>query len=156
MALYFKLIMKTLLFYYCCYFSTAWATACSIDVTSLNFGRYDPTSAKPTTAAGTVKTTCRGRLVDYQINFTPGRGRSYQNRKMQGDGGGVLRYNLFTNPSHTIIWGNGTSGTGAINANSGSCGRRASCVYPVYGYIPPRQKVPAGRYSDVIVVVFTF
>jgi spore coat protein U-like protein len=61
-----------------------------------------------------------------------------------------LFYNLFTDPSHLSIWGDGSPGTSLVSF-SGTSGSRT-----IYGRIPAGQNVSVGTYGDTITVTLTF
>jgi spore coat protein U-like protein len=64
----------------------------------------------------------------------------------------VLTYNLYLDPTHLTIWGDGSSGTGTVSGT----GTGANVGTPVYGRIPPGQNASVGSYSDVITVTVTY
>lgn len=157
MIIFLKATLKILFLF--CWISSSLAAMCSINVVAVNFGYYNPVSAKPNKANGAVKMMCVGEVANYEIMLSPGRGRLYGQRKMYNGNlkSSALNYNLFLDPSYSNIWGNGTSGTGSITGNSDACQRRTPCSYPIYGFIPPLQKqIMAGNYSDNIVVIVSF
>jgi spore coat protein U-like protein len=67
-------------------------------------------------------------------------------------GANVLNYNLFTDPTHLSMWGDGSGGT-AIVAGSGT---GSVTNVPVYGRVPGSQSVPSGSYADDIVITVNF
>ena len=124
---------------------------CTIDTAGIEFGIYDTRSPTPLDATGGVTFSCSASLV-VSIVFTPGLSGSFD-RTMNG-GADQLSYNLYLDPVHTQVWGDGTSGTSVyINTNPP---RDASIGVPVYGQIPARQSVAEGRYTDSLMVVLVF
>ena len=95
--------------------------------------------------------SCSTSLV-VTIVFTPGLSGSFA-RTMSGSAD-QLSYNLYLDPVHTQVWGDGTSGT-AVYVNT-SPPKDASIGVPVYGQIPARQSVAEGRYTDSLMVVLVF
>lgn len=128
------------------------AGTCRVSVTrAVNFGNYNPLSATPDTARGRISVAChgKGRL---SIALSTGSSGSYTPRSMQDSAGDVLDYNLYTKASLTVIWGNGTEGTGTVSRRFHNNTKRAR----IHGQIPAGQNVPAGSYSDTITVTVTF
>lgn len=129
----------------------AQASLCTIETSGIEFGIYDTRRATPLDATGGVTFSCTSSLV-VTIVFTPGVSGSFE-RAMSG-GADQLFYNLFLDPFHTQVWGDGTSGTAVyINTNPP---KDASIGIPVYGQIPARQSVAEGRYTDSLMVVLVF
>ena len=125
------------------------ANACTISVVSVNFGAYDPNVSTPDDSAGSVTLDCHKNQKSASVSITAGGSGSFAERRMTG-GGSNLDYNLYTNASRTIVWGNGTSGTATVSVGAGST------TLPIYGRITARQNVRAGSYSDATVVTVTF
>jgi len=111
--------------------------ACSVTVTTLNFGTYSATLLNGT---ATGKVTCAGAW-DMPLNAGTGAGATETIRKMTGPGGAELNYELFTNATRTTNWGNTTGNelTGTGNTN-----------ITVYGQIPAGQYVAQGTYTDTV------
>ncbi|HXS20313.1 MAG TPA: spore coat protein U domain-containing protein, partial [Steroidobacteraceae bacterium] len=84
----------------------------------------------------------------YTVSMSAGSG-TLTSRVMKS-GGSQLDYNLYTNSTHTTIWGDGTSGTVKVSATS------LGATYTVYGLIPALQNVPVGSYSDTVTVTVTY
>lgn len=134
----------------------ALAVTCSIEVTApVSFGAYDPISLTPLDTTGTLGLTCTSVgastvVVDLSAGGAPG----FASRRLAGPGGVDLGYNLYTDASRTIVWGDGTSGTshyGPVNPPEGSL-----VSLPVYARIPARQNVVGGAYGDTIVVTIVY
>ena len=124
---------------------------CTIDTSGIEFGIYDTRSPTPLDATGGVTFSCSTSLV-VTIVFTPGVSGSFD-RTMSG-GADQLSHNLYLDPFHTQVWGDGTTGTSVyINTNPP---KDASIGVPVYGQIPARQSVTEGRYTDSLMVVLVF
>jgi spore coat protein U-like protein len=111
--------------------------ACSVTVTTLNFGTYD---AALLTGTATGKVTCASAW-DMPLNAGTGAGGTETTRYMTGPGGAELAYQLFTNATRTTNWGNTTGNelTGTGNTN-----------ITVYGQIPAGQYVAQGTYTDTV------
>jgi spore coat protein U-like protein len=139
---------------------TGLGCSCSVSADDLSFGSYDPLSASNHDATGEVRVTCGAIVaavtVSYTISLSSGSSGNRLARTM-AKGGSTLAYNLYTNPSHASIWGNGSGGTVTLgNSYSLSLLFPKTDTFPVYGRIPPGQTVGAGSYSDSLVATVTF
>ncbi len=125
---------------------------CSVSATSLNFGDYDASQSSVRSSTSTLTITC-SQGQDYAVAFNAGAspGASVDNRKMTS-GSNTLNYALYSNASHTTVWGNGTLSTTTV-AGQGN-GNPQSLT--VYGQIPTGQHVAKGSYSDTITVTLTY
>jgi spore coat protein U-like protein len=120
---------------------------CSLSLIGLSFGSYDPLSYTDADITGSISVQCD---VDTsaQVSLSAGSG-PFALRQMKS-GLDSLFYNLYTDPAHLTIWGDGSPGT-SVMSFSGTSGTRT-----VYGRIPARQNVPVGTYGDTITVTLTF
>ncbi|WP_024851316.1 Csu type fimbrial protein [Hydrogenovibrio kuenenii] len=126
----------------------------------LSFGVYDPGSAAPLDGVGGVRVRCTaqggGGLVSYSILMSSGTGAYASRQMLHGTTSNVLTYNLYTNSSHTTIWGDGTASTSVVSdsyqLNSGS----KTTDYPAYGRIFTHQNVRSGSYSDSITITVNY
>jgi spore coat protein U-like protein len=125
-------------------------SACTVSASGVIFGNYDTLSNVARVSTGDINVTCDLLTPPYTILLSPGNG-TYASRAMSG-GGTVLQYNLYTDPTHLIVWGDGTGGT-SVGAGLAT---GANQVHTVYGRIPAAQNVPVGTYSDMIIVTVTF
>jgi spore coat protein U-like protein len=123
------------------------AAECSLNIIGLTFGGYDPFSATDTDITGSVSVTCDTE-TSVQLSLSAGFG-PFTARQMK-NGNSTLFYNLFTDPSHFSIWGDGSPGTSRVGF-SGTAGAQT-----IYGRIPARQNVSVGTYADTITVTLTF
>jgi spore coat protein U domain-containing protein, fimbrial subunit CupE1/2/3/6 len=128
---------------------SAWGT-CTVGVVGVMFGNYDPFSNVAQDSAGNVSVTCDAATL-YTITLSPGSG-TYASRTMSGPGI-PLNYNLFTDPTRVLVWGDGTVGAVAVPGTSTGL---ATTNHAVYGRIPARQNVPVGSYIDTVIVTVTF
>lgn len=128
---------------------------CTISVTGVAFGTYDPMGASQLDGTGSVRLDCRHN-DDPIVSIGPG-GSGNQAARRMANGADTLQYNLFTDAARTVTWGNGTGGT-ATHAPpvTQSVGLRRIRQSPIYGRIPPRQNVRAGTYSDSLFVTVSF
>jgi spore coat protein U-like protein len=120
---------------------------CTVSAQSVVFGSYDVFSAQPLDGAGNVSVNC-SPSASYTVSLSTG-GGSYSQRQMSGSND-VLNYNLYTNASHSIVWGDGSGGTGTVG------GSGESANHTVYGRVPAGQNRKAGNYGDTIIVTVTF
>lgn len=121
--------------------------SCSASTQAVDFGSYDVFSGTPLDGAGAVEASCSPAAA-YTISISSG-GGSYTQRELTG-GALVMNYNLYTNASHSVIWGDGTGSTSVV-AGSGD-----GELHTIYGRAPAGQNLPAGSYSDTLIVTITF
>ena len=138
------------------------ANSCAINsATALAFGTYDPVGAN-SASVGTDLTANNGLLTitctrSASTTITLGQGINPANgstdtaplRQMKL-GNYVLAYTLYQDAGHTSDWGN-TLGTAVQRIASGG-----PDSITVYGVVPRGQSVPAGSYTDIVVVTVTF
>jgi spore coat protein U-like protein len=137
---------------------------CSMSVTSLDFGPYDPIGANATRdllATATVSTNCtEGAFVIVKMGnglhstFSAGRSRMMFSRDISRHMSNVgsdskLKYELYTNEGHTDVWtqigGRSVVGTGT------------SDDLTVYGKVfQNQQAAAAGSYNDTVTVTVLF
>jgi spore coat protein U-like protein len=129
------------------YVNPALAAQCSVSAQSVSFGGYDVFSSQSVDSTGNIAVTCDAQTT-YTIALSPGFG-SYSVRSMVS-GANSLRYNLFTDASHSTVWGDGTGGSTAV------AGSAASAIYTVFGRIAARQNAHIGTYSDNLTITLTY
>ena len=134
---------------------------CTVSATGIAFGNYNPLSSTGDSAVGSWTVTCNATgsgsaTVAGTLTLSTGFSGSYAARKMKS-GTNALQYNIYLTPSYAQIIGDGSAGTFAPS-DSGTV--TAGQVYQVtgnmYGFMPPSQDVPAGSYTDSIVVTVTY
>jgi spore coat protein U-like protein len=123
--------------------------ACSIGVTGVNFGAYDPMATNPNDSTGNVSYRCNRRDA-VTISLSRGHASTFAPRQMRR-GSEVLNYNLYRDATRSSIWGNGTGGT-VVYFDPAPPGRNITVTVPIFGRIPPGQDVAVGTYSDDITV----
>ena len=128
---------------------------CRIDADELNFGTYSSLSPAPETANAAILVRCIGpdALGSPRVTLTTGGSGSFLDRRMR-QGGAELSYNLYTDPSRRFVAGDGSASTIALPAPRTRAAGRARFV--IFASIPPGQRVPAGSYSDSVLVVVAF
>ena len=65
-------------------------------------------------------------------------------------GANVLEYNLYTDPSRLTVWGDDSAGTVTVSETASTAEKT------IYGRVPGRQNVPAGTYTDVVLVTISY
>lgn len=145
--------------------STAHAAAtCTVSATGPAFGIYDPLKPTPTFANGSVTATCtlnsgRSQTVTLVSSYSAGNSGNFSSRSMLS-GASVLSYNLYYDDAYTQIRGDGTGGslTGSASLTLTRSNPTQTLTPPsvIYGRIPAGQDVPAGSYSDTIVITVTY
>jgi spore coat protein U-like protein len=131
---------------------------CRVDTSSaqIAFGTYDPLSALPLDATGTVDVICDKNNVAVRVELDRGGSGSYLPRQMRF-GIQALAYNLYLDSTRSIVFGNGSGGTQAgAGMTSAIGGAEFRARIPVYGRIPPGLDAAFGSYSDSINVSVTF
>lgn len=120
---------------------------CAINAVGLNFGTYSIFDVQDTSITTDIAVTC-DTDTSYQIGLSAGMG-TFASRTLV-NGAHLLSYNLFVDPAHLTIWGDGSPGTATVS------GSGTSLDFTVYGRIPARQNAFVGSYSDTITVTITF
>lgn len=128
---------------------------CVIRVTDLNFGDYDPVGTNATaaaTATAEIGLTCTpGTAATISLEF--GNQNSGSTRQMLGPTpSALLSYGLYKDGGYSQLWG--TSPNDKLDA--GLATDLSERTFPVYGSVLGGQSVPAGSYSDVVVVNVVF
>ncbi len=131
---------------------------CTVSTTGVAFGVYDPTNPSSSTSTSNIHTQCSVLLVSVRaqmkISLNKGSG-SYANRTMI-NGFSTLSYNLYQDPAHSIVWGDGTGSSSIITNNELIAVLGTSRNYTVYGQVPAGQYVPSGSYNDTIIVTIEY
>jgi spore coat protein U-like protein len=127
--------------------SPAAAATCDISTQSVNFGNYDTLDPQPLDGVGSVAVVC-DEEAQFTISLSSGAG-TYPARRLTS-GADELEYNLFTDASRILIWGDGSAGSVTHTASA------ITEIETIYGRIFPRQNVPAGSYVDSIIVTIVY
>lgn len=113
---------------------TASVTAvCTVDVFSLAFGAYDPTSATPLDANTTISVSCTKGAAP---SITLSAGRTITN------GTDNLTYSLFSD-AYTTAWVDG----GSVGTSTGPA---SPMTVALYGRLAASQNVSAGSYAGTL------
>ncbi|MCT7951351.1 spore coat U domain-containing protein [Ancylothrix sp. C2] len=129
--------------------------SCTITPSPLNFGFYDVFSTTPLTASSSLQIACtspgNSTVQSVTTSLTRGNAPTFNPRQMRNNANESLNYNIFTDASRTIIWGDGTNGTTTIVRNN-----VLTVTLPIQGAIPAGQNVRAGTYTDIINITINF
>lgn len=136
--------------------STVWGAIsnCTIStVIPVAFGTYNVFAATALTVTGSIAVSCTGS-GNAVVTLDKGQhSNSFASRAMQRTGGGdLLTYNLYTDASATTVWGDGTGGTTTQKLT----GNNPSATLTVFGNAGAGQDVPAGSYTDTVVITVNF
>jgi spore coat protein U-like protein len=135
--------------------------SCTVATTAVVFSNYNPFSSSNIDNSGNIAVTCAGVLglaIPLNIALSAGTGATPGNRVL-ASGSRRLRYNLYTDSSRTVVWGDGAGGTGLPTGNVGLdlLGLSPPVNFPVYGRIFGAQTTVApGVYQDSLVVTVTY
>jgi spore coat protein U-like protein len=127
-----------------------WAQSCTVDTTPMSFGGLESTPGPAVDSAGSLSINCDAP-TSYLISMDAGlngAGQFITRRMSHEQGSGFLDYNLFRDASRTLIWGDGTGGSSAVQGNS----MGAMQTVPFYGRVYAGQNLHPGDYSDVVTV----
>lgn len=123
--------------------------SCTVSTATLAFGAYDPLVQNQSTAldgTGTLLVTCTNDLpgtitLDQGQNPETGSTDAAPLRRMADGSGHFLRYSLFQDSAHSVVWGN--------TPETADCG---SGTQVVYGRVAAGQNMPVGAYTDTVVI----
>lgn len=123
---------------------------CTVSAVSVQFGQYNVIDASPVDAVGSVRVACPpGTGFTVKLDAGEDAGSGFHPRRMHSTtSSGTLDYNLYRDPPHTEVWGDGTNNT-FIHVGAATGGVD---VVTVYGRLPGQQNVGTGLYRDSIVV----
>ncbi len=134
---------------------------CTTVTSNVAFGNYSPMAFGNTDSTGSIQVSCGGvvgLLIPFDIAISAGSSTSFGNRTLR-NGANTLSYNLYTGPSYTTIWGDGSASTQMVSGGVtlDLLGLSPAQTFWIYGRIPGRQltAVP-GNYADVINVTLTY
>lgn len=127
--------------------------ACQVSASSLAFGTYNPL-AGDVDGEATISVTCTSGTSAWiglgeGANPDDGSSPAAPVRRMT-DGTAFLRYDLYSDSNRSTAWTDEQAGGVAFT------GTGAAEEFTVYGTIPGGQSVPAGAYTDTVVVTVNF
>ncbi len=132
----------------------AWAQTCSGNITNINFGHIDVTANTSFVATGTYSMSCLAILSGVRtcpnINAGTGGGSGTGDPRYMTDGTNQLRFNLYSDPGHSTVWGSRLWALTApatditlVILGEGSTSRT------IYAQIPAgQQTLPPGTYTS--------
>lgn len=126
-------------------------SACEVDSATLNFGSISGVIPNAIDADTQIAVRCTSG-TDYDVRLGLGNGLLVTDpaqRKMTSLLG-TLRYGLYQDAARTQVWGN--SSTNDVSAT----GTGSNQLFPVYGRIHGSQNVPAGNYSDTVLITVEY
>jgi spore coat protein U-like protein len=118
---------------------------CAISASGVSFGTYSPDSGLPLDTIGQLTYQCyKEARPNVRIDINQGLSSTFD--RMMASGANRLRYNLFQDSQHTVIWGDGTGGTQYYFI--GDPVDKKDIIVSIYGRIPGGQNVQSGTYTD--------
>jgi len=124
---------------------------CTIEATDLNFPRTGLLD-EPLQASGGLSVQCTNGNA-WRISLDGGSSGSAADRRMQRvGGGGSVAYQLYTDSSRSLIWGDGSGGTGRVTGT----GTGQSQPIAVHGTVPAQPTPQPGSYRDTITATISF
>ena len=131
---------------------------CTVAVSGVAFGSFNPLSGQSAATNGTIAITCSGAASDtasYTIAITSGMG-SFSARKLVA-GADTLTYNLYKDSGCTQVWGDGTAGTSAVSDSVTLTATSVTTNYVVYSRIAAAQRAAkVNTYADNLLVTITY
>lgn len=125
------------------------SAACTVDVAPMAFGSIDPIANADTDSVTTLTVTCPADTA-YSATVSAGAG-TYADRRMTG-AQGALSYQIHTEASRSLVWGDGSGGTTALSGTAGPAGETRN----LYGRVPAQPMAIPGSYSDTLLVTVTY
>lgn len=151
--------MKRILFYIC-FFNiipmNSFAYTCTVSVSDIIFGLYDPASGVPLRTTGSVTVSCmpdpgdRGPAkTTMSIGPSLNSGLVTTRQMLEPNTGDLLSYNIYTDNTYTVVLGDGTGGSQIVKKN---VTQKKPWNAVLYCEIPTGQFLSAGVYDDVITI----
>jgi spore coat protein U-like protein len=125
--------------------------ACTVSTTSVAFGTYDVFAATATDSTGVVSVRCDTRTT-LSVQVGKGAAPTFLPRTLK-QATTSLNYNLYQDSARTVVWGDGTGGTSAFSVTVNANVTRNQTLF---ARVPANQDVPAGAYTDTVVVTIVF
>ena len=130
---------------------------CQINLSTLNFGNYDPLETSPVDSVGNLTYFCSQPVPLVTITIDRNGAQNVLNRRMVNSGGqnaDSLLYNIYLDAARTAIWGDGTQGSQIWSTPSPAAHTRINL--PIYGRIPAGQNVSVGSYGDTLMITINY
>ena len=125
------------------------AFGCTVNPQGVAFGTYDSVSGAAVDGVGYINLACDSP-TSLEVRLSAGASGSYAARAMSASGA-EMHYNLYSDVGRTAVWGDGVGGTATVSTTVS-----VEQDVTVYGRIAPGQNLPAGTYSDMIVVTVVY
>lgn len=146
--------------------TAAQAQTCAATATPLAFGGYVSPGGPRVDSQASITVTCTPAYLllackqSYTITLSHGSTGSPGNRQMAA-GSGRLGYDLFRDASRTSAWGDGGAGGPGVGGSITTSLLGLLCLpgannHIVHARIPAGQSVPAGAYTDQVLVTVTY
>ena len=132
------------------------ALNCTITLTPLSFGMYNPGQSFPLDAVANITVRCVAQPGSYSVSIGPGLSGNQLLRTLLAGPGDALNYNLFRDAARTQIWGDGTPPTFVVTGTRPSVGQPTINVHPLYGRVFAGQTPNPGNYADNLLVTVLF
>jgi len=126
--------------------------ACFVTAGSMSFGGYDVFDAQPRDSMLVLTLSCQeARSRDLRVSIGPSANSGGISVRQMNWGAGAdrLAYNLFSDASRSLVWGDGTA---AASVDVLGVNRNSPRQLVIYGRIPAGQDVSIGNYTDSITV----
>lgn len=148
-----KVLGSLLLVVASCGAPAASAVNCTMSVPAMTFPSYAVTSASNTSV--NIVLTCTKQTGDttvpYVINMTAGSASFTRQMDDNTTATQLLDYNVYTNGTHTTIWGDATAGTsaptGTFDFTALAVGAQLQATHTAYGLIPANQDLNPDGYA---------
>jgi spore coat protein U-like protein len=130
---------------------------CQINLSTLNFGNYDPLETSPVDSVGDLTYFCSQPVPIVTITIDRSGAGNALNRRLvnhSGQDADALLYNIYLDAARTAIWGDGTRGSQIWSAPNPAVRTRINV--PIYGRIPAGQNVGAGGYGDTLTITINY
>lgn len=137
---------------------SAEAASCTVSA-SMAFGPYASILSEARDTIGDLSVVCTGTANEQvTVTISANLGGGTFSARTLSSGSSTLTYTLYTDLAHTLLWGDGTSGSNVISGtfNLDSTGN-ANEAYNFYGHIPAGQSLAkVGSYSDMLTVSMSY
>ncbi|HSV46547.1 MAG TPA: spore coat U domain-containing protein [Ramlibacter sp.] len=144
--------------------AAAQAGGCTLSSSGLAFGAYQPLTfsgkllSDDRTSDASISIVCTGIVAggSYSIALGPSLAGASSNPRYLANvqGGPNMAFNIFREPTHTTVWGDG--GTGGLLTGSIAAGD-SNQSHSVYGKIPGGQNtVRAGSFTGTMTMTLTY
>lgn len=146
--------------------TAARAQSCSVSATALAFGNYTSPGGARADSSAAVLVTCTPQYLllacksSYTLSLSVGDHASGAQRQLAA-GTGRLAYGLFSDSLRQQPWGDGGASGPTVGGTITTSLLNLVCLpgnkpHTIYGRIPANQSVPAGSYSDSVVLTVTY